>query len=79
MTLKENFENIIYNYIGSEWDRRDVSNSLENDAEDFAIGFAEWIRKETYYEHLTKEFIYKRNVYKCEKELLQIYKQEQQL
>ena len=42
MTLKENFENIIYNYIGSEWDRRDVSNSLETDADDFAIGFAEW-------------------------------------
>jgi hypothetical protein len=42
MTLKENFENIIYNYIGSEWDRRDVSNSLETDADEFAIEFAEW-------------------------------------
>lgn len=42
MTLKEKFENIIFNYIGSEWDRRDVSNNLVTDADDFAIGFLEW-------------------------------------
>jgi hypothetical protein len=47
--------------------------------DEFAIGFAEWIRKETYYEHLTKEFIYKRNVYASEKELLEIYKKEKGL
>jgi hypothetical protein len=52
---------------------------IEKITEDFAIGFAEWIRKETYYEHLTKEFIYKRNVYESEKELLQIYKAEKGL
>lgn len=47
--------------------------------DDFAIAFAEWIRKETYYEHLTKEFIYNNNVYKNEKELLEIYKKEKGL
>lgn len=51
----------------------EVHNSLEKITNDFAIAFAKWIRKETYYEHLTKEFIYKRNVYKNEKELLEIF------
>lgn len=45
MTLKEKFENIIHNYIGSEWDRRDVSNNLVTDADEFAIGFAVWCIK----------------------------------
>ena len=70
MTLKENFENIIYNYIGSEWDRRDVSNSLENDAEDFAIGFGQWLIK--------KEHEYTNKIIAME-ELLEIYKKENQL
>ena len=51
----------------------EVYNSLEKITNDFAIAFAIWIRKETYYEHLTKEFIYKRNVYENEKELLEIF------
>ena len=51
----------------------EVCNSLEKITNDFAIAFAIWIRKETYYEHLTKEFIYKRNVYENEKELLEIF------
>ena len=62
MTLKENFENIIYNYIGSEWDRRDVSNSLETDADEFAIGFADWLVIQynediIYSEYTTKELL----------------------
>lgn len=75
MTLQQKFEQApdVYNA------NFEVVKDYSTIADDFAIGFAEWIRKETYYEHLTKEFIYKRNVYKCEKELLQIYKQEQQL
>jgi hypothetical protein len=47
--------------------------------DDFTIKFAEWIRKKTYYEHLTKEFIYKRNIYESEKELLKIFKKERGL
>ena len=75
MTLQQKFEQApdVYNA------NFEVVKDYSTVADKFAIGFAEWIRKETYYEHLTKEFIYKRNVYKCEKELLQIYKQEQQL
>lgn len=53
----------------------EVHSSLEKITNDFAIAFAEWIRKETYYEHLTKEFIYKGNVYKNEKELLEFFNQ----
>lgn len=58
----------------------DEAKEMEKQQQDeFAIGFAEWVRKETYYEHLTKEFIYKRNVYESEKELLEIYKKEKGL
>ena len=51
----------------------EVHNSLEKITNDFAIAFAIWIRKEIYYEHLTKKFIYKHNVYENEKELLEIF------
>lgn len=47
--------------------------------DNYAIEFAEWVRKKTYYENLTKEFIYNRNVYKNEKELLEIFKKENKL
>ncbi len=74
MTLKEKFKEILTAFWIDNWE--DESIKL---ADEFAIGFAEWIRKETYYEHLTKEFIYKRNVYASEKELLEIYKKEKGL
>ena len=82
MTLKDKFQQW---FINDEEDEHYegmvelVSIEHEKIAEDFAIGFAEWVRKETYYEHLTKEFIYKRNVYESEKELLEIYKKEKRL
>jgi hypothetical protein len=69
MTLKKNFENIIYNYIGSEWDRRDVSNSLETDAEEFAIDFVEW------FDDLNEDYCKDYTI----KELLEIYKKEKGL
>jgi hypothetical protein len=57
MTLLEKFH---------QWLKTEPFNSKERPtlreaqcvfiAEEFAIGFAEWVRKETYYEHLTKEF-----------------------
>lgn len=78
MTLKEKFENIIFNYIGSEWNRRDVSNSLETDAEDFAIGFAEWMRENEVYISISEvgdyAFDIGANSY-TSKELLEIYKE----
>ncbi|WP_395652650.1 hypothetical protein [Brevundimonas sp.] len=74
MTLKEKFALILMEFWSSDWEGK-----CEQVADEFAIGFGEWIRKETYYEHLTKEFIYKRNVYESEKELLEIYKKEKGL
>ena len=65
MTLKEKFENTIFDYIDSEWDRRDVSSDLEFDAEDFAIGFAEWL--------------FDQSTLLTTKELLEIYKKEKGL
>ena len=66
MKLKEKFINIIFNYIGSEWDRRDVSNDLEKISYEFAIDFAEWLIN-NYYTNPNFE-------YKTTKELLEIYK-----
>jgi len=66
MELNKKFKNIIHNYIGSEWDRRDVSDMLEKEAEDFAIGFAKWM------------YDYKGDINKVE-ELLEIYKKEKGL
>lgn len=74
MTLQEKF----FNWFPKQ-DAEFISEECEIIADEFAIGFAEWIRKEVYYEHLTKEFIYKRNVYESEKELLEIYKKEKGL
>ena len=56
-----------------------TANAIEKIADNYAVEFAEWARKETYYENLTKEFIYKHNVYKNEKELLEIFKKEKGL
>ena len=75
MTLQEKFKQ----WLDTDPRLQIREVQLEVIAEDFAIGFAEWVRKETYYEHLTKEFIYKRNVYESEKELLEIYKEEKGL
>ena len=71
MTLKEQIKDI---EVG-----KGMSDNLEKIADNYAIEFAEWIRKEVYYEHLTKEFIYKRNVYESEKELLERFKKEKGL
>jgi hypothetical protein len=77
MTIEEQE---IFNILNRVFERpkpffisRDVDDILTI-KDDFAIEFAEWIRKEVYYEHLTKEFIYKCNVYESEKELLEIFK-----
>jgi hypothetical protein len=80
MTLKEKFENIIYNYVGSEWNRRDVSNSLEKDSDEFAIGFAEFIAEKTI-NYQDGKFRIKTlaPIFKTPKELLEIYKKEKGL
>jgi hypothetical protein len=62
MTLKEKFSLILMEFWSSDWESK-----CEQEAEDFAIGFAEWlIKRETkYFESL--------------KELLEIYKKESNL
>jgi hypothetical protein len=72
MTLKESFKDITDDAIT----HNQQYDSFVQITDEFAIGFAEWIRKEVYYEHLTKEFIYKRNLYESEKELLEVFKKE---
>lgn len=81
MKLKEKLAKIILVQLENQgfyinWDKVEKCEKI---ADEFAVEFAEWIRKEVYYEHLTKEFIYKRNVYESEKELLEIYKKEKEL
>lgn len=85
MTLKDKFENTIFNYIDSEWDRRDVSSDLEFDAEEFAIGFAEWcrdsaVRETPYSTEFTNDWeLRSEQKIVTTKELLEIYKKEKGL
>jgi hypothetical protein len=66
MTLKEKFEEILIAFWTSEWE-----SECEQVADDFAIGFADWIR-------VCK---LKRRTYDFDniKELLEIYKDEKGL
>ena len=42
MTLKEKFENVLHNWIDEDYNRQHVAEELEIDADEFAIGFAQW-------------------------------------
>lgn len=72
MTLKEKFDNVeimFENQIGKiKYDELcEASNQCEKVAEDFAIGFAEW---------LLDRFTFKNFIHKDLKELLEIYKKK---
>ena len=72
MTLKEK----MYEYSGdplvcSPCDQTEAQKLVEI-AENFAIGFSEWLRIKVYYEHLTKEFMYRGDTYKSEKDLIRV-------
>ena len=74
MTLKEKFDNVqimFENQIGSlKYDElSEASNHCENIADDFAIGFAEWIF-ENEFTYLKTEYI---------KPLFQFYKRKNKL
>ena len=78
-TLKEK----MYEYSGdplvcSPCDQTEAQKLVEI-AENFAIGFSEWLRTKVYYEHLTKEFMYRGDTYKSEKDLIRVYKKENNL
>ena len=66
MTLKEKFEEILIAFWTSEWE-----NKCEKVADEFAIGFAEWLliiyNEDIIYDAYSKE------------ELLEIYKKENEL
>jgi hypothetical protein len=66
MTLKEKFEEILISFWTSEWE-----SECEKTADEFAIGFADWVR-------VCK---LKQRPYDFEniKELLEIYKDEKDL
>jgi hypothetical protein len=44
MTLKEKFENVLHNWIDEDYNRQHVAEELEIDADEYAVGFADWIR-----------------------------------
>ena len=75
MTLKEKFENIKFSF---------PANESEKIAEGFAIGFAEWKDKNCYLVMCSESLFYVRDseihddAY-TRKELLEIYKKEQEL
>lgn len=43
MTLEEKFENVLHNWIDKDYNRQHIADELGTEAEDFAIGFAEWL------------------------------------
>ena len=82
MTLKEKFNNLDY------FDSVDIINNLSHDshecekiADDFAIGFAKWLANSYYSYNFGIKMFQHRNkeIYKTTKELLEIYKKENQL
>jgi hypothetical protein len=83
MTLKEKFENVLHNWIDEDYNRQHVAEELEIDAEEFALGFAEWLTNEKspysiMYDNQEVRFSDFRKEYTA-KELLQIYKKEKGL
>ena len=60
MTLKEKFENILHNWIDKDYNRQYVANELETDADEFAIGFAEWVKTKPRYSNKESLEIYKK-------------------
>ena len=75
MTLKEKFEEILIAFWTSEWE-----DECEKVADEFAIGFAEWLNEEYSYYHGDGEYYdHVENKWYKLKELLEIYKKEKGL
>ena len=75
MKLKERFFNVIFEYAW-KFKTEKIVPSCVKIADNYAIEFAEWVKKETYYENLTKEFIYRKRCYKHLSDILEKYKNE---
>lgn len=83
MTLKENFINILHNWIEKDYDREHVAKLLEIDSDDYTIEFAEWC---TYYRdknrNLYGDMLHAKSKYDetyTTKQLLEIFKKEKGL
>ncbi len=75
MTLKQKFENVEIMFEGLSFsiesdELSETANHCEKIADDFAIGFAEWV---------LDKFTFKDFIHKESKELLEIYKKEKGL
>ena len=76
MTLKEKFSLILMQFWASDWE-----GQCEQVADEFAIGFADWVNGEAEYLDYNEKgtvYLYKHNRYRTS-ELLQIYKKEKDL
>jgi hypothetical protein len=73
MTLTKKFENIIFNYIRKQYEREHIVSLLRVDAEEFAIDFYNWMRKEDTPENAEKYFGY------TDKDMLNVFKEENKL
>jgi hypothetical protein len=73
MTLTKKFENIIFNYIRKQYEREHIASLLRVDAEEFAIDFYNWMRKEDTPENAEKYFGY------TDKDMLNVFKKENKL
>jgi hypothetical protein len=71
MTLKEKFENILHNWIEKDYNRQNVANELQINADDFAIGFLNW--------GTTYKANDKNNWQLTSQQLLEMYKKKQNL
>ncbi len=77
MTLKENFENILHNWIDEDYDRKNIAKELEIDVDEFAIEFSEWLLSDCYLTPNLEWDWFGENY--TTKELLEIYKKEKGL
>jgi hypothetical protein len=75
MTLKEKFSLILMEFWSNDWESK-----CEQEADEFAIGFAEWLVSNCYCEDDHWWLIkVSGDVIKSSKELLEIYKKEKGL
>jgi hypothetical protein len=83
MTIKEKFENVLHNWIDEDYNRQHVAEELEIDADEFAIGFAEWLSYR--YKYLDNKgwfattYHLEMGIFKKSEELLKMYKIEKEL
>jgi hypothetical protein len=70
MTLEENFENILHNWIDKDYDRQHVAKELGIDADKFTIKFYHWMLKNDTAENAERFFHY------TDQDMLNVFKQE---